>query len=225
MKKHYITFIAGLLIGALCFGAVTVAADSISATPSKWKIFVDGNQTDVEVYTILGSNFLKLRDVCAAVDVGLWYDSNKQEVYIERDKGYDPNYTGSQQSGSVASSPDSSKYYPIAFGNASYDSTFGANVFKISLKNHLGKDIKNFTCRIACYDAYGKPVIGLMNNYIELTGDSLKNGEEKNQNCSLIAFPTVRQVYITTVRYITSDGTIVEIPESEWVWASYDLSN
>lgn len=105
--------ILGAVLGAAIFGGTAAIAASITANTSEWKIFVDGKPSGITAYEINGSNYLKLRDVCAAVDCGLWYDGGKQEVYIERDKGYDPDYTGP---GNVTTSPsaENTAYSPSA---------------------------------------------------------------------------------------------------------------
>jgi len=96
MKKFpLLSLIAGIVIGALLFGGVFAVAASVTASTSVWKFFVDGApDNSIEAYSIDGSNYLKLRDVLRVADVGVWYDNDKKEVYIERDKGYDPNYNG-----------------------------------------------------------------------------------------------------------------------------------
>ena len=96
MKKFSaLSMIAGIIIGAILFGGVFAVAASVTASTSTWKFFVDGvPDSTIEAYSIEGSNYLKLRDVLRIADVGVWYDNDKKEVYIERDKVYDPNYNG-----------------------------------------------------------------------------------------------------------------------------------
>ena len=95
MRKISIgSLIAGIIIGAIMFGGVFAVAAGVTASPSTWKFFVDGAPRNIEAYSIDGSNYLKLRDVFEIADVGVWYDGDKKEVYIERDKGYDPDYAG-----------------------------------------------------------------------------------------------------------------------------------
>jgi len=94
MKKHAFTLLAGILIGALLFGGITAIGSPVTAVPTPHHIFVDGKPVSVEAYTISGNNFFKLRDLLAAVDIGVWYDHNTKNVYIETDKKYDPDYQG-----------------------------------------------------------------------------------------------------------------------------------
>jgi|GEM_PF-4669257 len=104
MKKLSLgNLIIGIILGASLFGGSTAIASSITATVSDWKIHVDGQPAGFDAYSIAGSNWLELRDVCQAVDVGVWFDADKREVYIERDKKYDANYTGPGQSTAIQS--------------------------------------------------------------------------------------------------------------------------
>ena len=103
------SMIIGILIGATLFGGLFVAASGILAEPSDWRFFADGEPVDVEAYNIAGSNYMKVRDVLALVDVGVWFDGEIKEAYIERDRGYDPNYQGpTERSASPSPSPNPS---------------------------------------------------------------------------------------------------------------------
>jgi len=95
MKKwNWKSYVAGLLTGALVLCSVPVIAAGITGNQTTAKVFVDGNAVAVDAYNINDYNYFKLRDFCAAVDVGVWYNGASNSIYIERDKGYDPNYTG-----------------------------------------------------------------------------------------------------------------------------------
>jgi len=94
MKKQALTLLAGILIGALLFGGITAIGSPVTAVPTPHHIFVDGKPVSVEAYAISGNNFFKLRDLLAAVDIGVWYEHDTKTVYIETDKTYDPDYQG-----------------------------------------------------------------------------------------------------------------------------------
>ena len=94
MKKSILSTLIGIIIGGSLFGGGYVIAANVTATPTTSPVFVDGKQVSVDAYNINGSNYFKLRDFCAAVDIGVWYDDKTKSIYIERDKKYDVNYTG-----------------------------------------------------------------------------------------------------------------------------------
>lgn len=94
MKKNISLMIVGVLIGAILFGGATVIANTITAEPTPFDIFVDGVPVSVEAYIINGNNYMKLRDLCKAIDIGVWYEPDEKNVYIESDKSYDPDYDG-----------------------------------------------------------------------------------------------------------------------------------
>ena len=95
MKKNGISrFLTGILVGALLFGAVPVIAESVSASLSKQAVTVSGKPVQVTAYNINGSNYFKIRDLAALLDVGVWFDEPANTVRIEPDKKYDPDYKG-----------------------------------------------------------------------------------------------------------------------------------
>ena len=78
-------FLAGLLCGAMLFGGGTVLAAeaSVSGDP----IYVDGRKVELEAYRIAGNNYVKLRDIGAAVGFNVYWDAG-----VQVDSGAD--YTG-----------------------------------------------------------------------------------------------------------------------------------
>jgi len=87
--------VIGILIGALVFGGgVALAGPAFMAAPSSSKVFIDGDEIFAEAYMIEDANYFKLRDIARALDVGVWYDEYRDNVYIETDIEYDPLYTG-----------------------------------------------------------------------------------------------------------------------------------
>ena len=95
MKKHaFLYLMTGILIGALLFGALPAIGAGVTAILSSQQVTVNGKAAKVTVYSIEGSNYFKLRDFAAIVDVGVWFDAPNNTVRIETDKKYDPAYTG-----------------------------------------------------------------------------------------------------------------------------------
>ena len=95
MKKHGFLYLStGIVIGALLFGAVPAIAAGVAAVLSSQPVTVDGKPVRITAYNIDGSNYFKLRDIAAVLDVGVWFDAAENTVRIEPGKKYDPNYTG-----------------------------------------------------------------------------------------------------------------------------------
>lgn len=52
------------------------------ALPSKQKIFIDGKEVQISGYNIDGNNYFKLRDLAAALDIKVYYDSIRKSVIL-----------------------------------------------------------------------------------------------------------------------------------------------
>ena len=99
---------AGVLLGAAITGNAAQAAEMLAAQRSTQKIFVDGQQTQMEAYAIGGSNYVKLRDVGKAIGFDVTYDAATNSVYI----GEQPKQE-EKASGRIVTLPtDGSKYVP-----------------------------------------------------------------------------------------------------------------
>ncbi len=92
MKHNTILTMAlysALLLGTALFGGGTVLASSgVTATPSTQVIYVDGQRVNMTVFSIGGSNYVKLRDVGKAVDFAVSYDAVAKSVQIDSDAPY-----------------------------------------------------------------------------------------------------------------------------------------
>ena len=55
---------------------------SKEAIPSKQKIFIDGKEVQISGYNIDGNNYFKLRDLAAALDIKVYYDSLRKSVIL-----------------------------------------------------------------------------------------------------------------------------------------------
>lgn len=89
--KHFktpVSFIFGILVGATLFGGTAALAAGILAEPSTQTFFVDGKQIQMEAYAIGGNNYVKLRDICAAVDFNVVYDGDTDSVWIDSTHPY-----------------------------------------------------------------------------------------------------------------------------------------
>ena len=85
--KHA-NFLTGLVIGALFFGGTSAYAAGILAEHSTNRIFVDGQEVQIEAYAIHGNNFMQLRDIGKAVGFNVYWNAEDESVQIETDKPY-----------------------------------------------------------------------------------------------------------------------------------------
>ena len=85
--KHA-NFLTGLVVGALVFGGTTAYAAGILAERSTNRIFVDGQEVQIEAYAIHDNNFMQLRDVGKAIGFNVYWDAETKTVQIETDKPY-----------------------------------------------------------------------------------------------------------------------------------------
>ena len=63
---------------------------SKNAIPTPSTIYLDGEVLDLVVYNIGGNNFFKLRDLMAAIDVYVGYDSTTKAITLDTSRGYEP---------------------------------------------------------------------------------------------------------------------------------------
>lgn len=87
MKKS-LCLIVGILIGATVFGGASAYAAGILAEHSNHRIFVDGQEVQMEAYVVNGNNYVKLRDIGKAVGFNIYWDSANGCVQVESDKTY-----------------------------------------------------------------------------------------------------------------------------------------
>lgn len=88
MKKQILTMFAGLFIGAIITGGASAYAAGILAERSNHRIFVDGQEVQMEAYGIAGHNYVKLRDIGKAVGFNVFWDADSGCVQIETDAPY-----------------------------------------------------------------------------------------------------------------------------------------
>lgn len=74
--KHA-NFLTGLVVGALVFGGTSAYAAGILAERSTNRIFVDGQEVQIEAYTIHDNNFMQLRDIGKAVGFNVYWSATR----------------------------------------------------------------------------------------------------------------------------------------------------
>lgn len=76
MKKQILTMFTGLFIGAIITGGASAYAAGILAERSNHRIFVDGQEVQMEAYAVNGNNYVKLRDIGKAVGFEVYWDGD-----------------------------------------------------------------------------------------------------------------------------------------------------
>ena len=80
--------LCGLALGLSLSAPAAQAVESLKATLSTNRIFVDGQETHMTAYTIGGSNYVRLRDIGKAVGFEVYWDSENGCVQVESGKPY-----------------------------------------------------------------------------------------------------------------------------------------
>ena len=105
-KREIALVATGIMLGAALAAPAVGAA--LTAQQSSQKIYVDGQQVQIEAYSIGGSNYVRLRDVGKAVDFGVRYDAQTNTVHIDSTSPYEDENAVK----TVALPTDGSKYTP-----------------------------------------------------------------------------------------------------------------
>ena len=83
------SFLMGFFTCLLLAGLTTTAyAAGIMAERNANRIFVDGQEVQMEAYTINGHNYVKLRDICEIVCSYVYWDSTNHCGQVEIGKPY-----------------------------------------------------------------------------------------------------------------------------------------
>ncbi len=115
MKKHHFSFAAGMLVGAALFSGSAAYAAGIMAERSTNHIFVDGQEVQIEAYTIHGNNFMQLRDVGKAVGFNVYWNAGDGSVRIETGRPYTGEASAQTSAAKTVALPtDGSRYVPAA---------------------------------------------------------------------------------------------------------------
>ena len=113
-QKNVALVAAGIMLGAAIAGPAAQAAEMLTAQRSSQKIYVDGQQVQMEAYSINGANYVKLREVGKAVGFNVSYDAATNTVQIDSDAPYQDD-AAPQTSATVTLPTDgTSKYVPKA---------------------------------------------------------------------------------------------------------------
>ena len=80
--------LCGLVLGLALSSPAVQAVETLKATLSTNRIFVDGQEVQIEAYAIHDNNFMKLRDVGKAVGFNVYWNAGDGTVQIETDQPY-----------------------------------------------------------------------------------------------------------------------------------------
>ncbi len=203
--------ICGALIASLvlCSGTVAfakVANMTIPVSYNNIKVVVDGKQlsTSKEPFTYEGTTYLPIRAVAEAVGKDVTWDGTTKTVYL----GEAP---------AIISAPKTAdgKNNDIEITGATLAYEYGIPKLYLDYKNNTDSDIMRFDIHINCFDAYGKGVNSLYQNYFMI--DKLEKQSKNNGEWTLYANGT-SIVQFGIYKYQTADGRTVEIPENEVKW-------
>lgn len=80
--------LCGTVLGLALSAPAAQAVESLKAMLSTNRIFVDGQEVQIEAYAIHDNNFMQLRDIGKAVGFNVYWDTNTKTVQIETGKPY-----------------------------------------------------------------------------------------------------------------------------------------
>ena len=106
MKKQILTMFTGLFIGAIITGGASAYAAGILAERSNHRIFVDGQEVQMEAYAVNGNNYVKLRDIGKAVGFEVYWDGDAKCVQVESGKPYTGIASAKAETSEPASQPE-----------------------------------------------------------------------------------------------------------------------
>ena len=69
--------LCGTVLGLALSAPAAQAVESLKATLSANRIFVDGQETQIEAYTIHDNNFMQLRDIGKAVGFNVYWGATR----------------------------------------------------------------------------------------------------------------------------------------------------
>ena len=110
-KREAVLVAGGIVLGIAITGPVAQAAEMLTSQRSTQKIYVNGQQVQMEAYSISGSNYVKLRDIGKAVDFSVTYDPLTNAVQINTAEPY-TDEAPAQFLHTVTLPADGSKYVP-----------------------------------------------------------------------------------------------------------------
>ena len=111
-EKNVALVAAGIMLGTAIAGPAAQAAEMLAAQRSAQEIYVDGQQIQIEAYSINGNNYAKIRDLGKAVGFSVTYDAATNTVQIDSTAPY-KDEAAPQTSRTVTLPTDgTSKYVP-----------------------------------------------------------------------------------------------------------------
>lgn len=87
-RKDLALLTAGILTGAALAAPLAQAAETLTATPSTQRFYVDGTAVNLEAYAIDGRNYIQLRDIGQALDFAVTYDAATNSVWVDTASPY-----------------------------------------------------------------------------------------------------------------------------------------
>ena len=78
----------------------------VTATPTTYNVYLNGTQLNLSAYVIGAYNYIKLRDLAAAVNFGVTYQASSGAIAIDTAAGYTPDASGSTNTSSMISLND-----------------------------------------------------------------------------------------------------------------------
>lgn len=86
MKKQ--DFAVGMLCGAVLFGGGSAVAAGVTAVLSDQPMYVNGEKAELTAYNIAGNNYVRLRDIGRALDIGVTFDAETNSVSVNSNERY-----------------------------------------------------------------------------------------------------------------------------------------
>ena len=86
--KNVGLILCGTALGLILSAPAAQAVESLKAMLSTNRIFVDGQEVQIEAYAIHDNNFMQLRDIGKAVGFNVYWNAEDGSVQIETDKPY-----------------------------------------------------------------------------------------------------------------------------------------
>lgn len=87
-KREAIFMGIGILAGLALSGPAAQVATTVTAAFSNQPIYVDGQRVSMIAYSIGGNNYVRLRDIGKALDLGVTYDASSNTVQINSTQPY-----------------------------------------------------------------------------------------------------------------------------------------
>ena len=86
-------FVLGFILGAIIFGSAAAAANTVIANAVINTVVINGKETRLSSYNINGSNYFQLRELGAALNFSVAWDSQRNVIIIDANQ---PHPTGNR---------------------------------------------------------------------------------------------------------------------------------